>query len=82
MCIYFNAHDYLYYWLQNMKTTETAIEETSTASGDGKDVWLGNDSSESIYDTQRAPLVNFHHYEQLHQKTSSQVGYFFEKYDI
>lgn len=61
-----------FFKLKNMKTTETAIEETSTASGDGKDVWLGNDSSESIYDTQRAPLVNFHHYEQLHQKTSSQ----------
>ncbi|XP_071710414.1 uncharacterized protein [Rutidosis leptorrhynchoides] len=48
--------------LKNVKTTE----ETST------DVWLGNDNNESIYDTKRAPLVNFHHYEQLHQKPSSQ----------
>ncbi|KAK1435003.1 hypothetical protein QVD17_00758 [Tagetes erecta] len=47
--------------LKNLKTTET---ET--------DVWLGDGSSEAIFDTQRSPLVNFHHYERLHQKTSHQ----------
>ncbi|KAL8255725.1 hypothetical protein R6Q59_030792 [Mikania micrantha] len=36
------------------------------------DVWLDKDSSEAIFDIQRAPLINFHHYEQLHQKTSHQ----------
>ncbi|KAI3823375.1 hypothetical protein L1987_04810 [Smallanthus sonchifolius] len=47
--------------LKNVKTTETKT-----------DVWLGDDSSEAVFDTQRAPLVNFHHYERLHQKTSHQ----------
>lgn len=47
--------------LKNTKTTETAT-----------DVWLGHGGSEAVFDVQRAPLVNFHHYEQLHQKTSRQ----------
>ncbi|KAK9072718.1 hypothetical protein SSX86_009153 [Deinandra increscens subsp. villosa] len=47
--------------LRNVKTTETEM-----------DVWLGSGSSEAILDTKRAPLVNFHHYERLHQKTSHQ----------
>lgn len=51
-----------YFFLQNAKTTETAT-----------DVWLGRIGNEAVFDTQRAPLVNFHHYEQLHQKTSHKV---------
>ncbi|XP_076953793.1 uncharacterized protein LOC143627976 [Bidens hawaiensis] len=47
--------------LKNVKTTET---ET--------DVWLGSGRSEALFDTQRAPLANFHHYERLHQKSSHQ----------
>ncbi|XP_024985090.1 trafficking protein particle complex subunit 8 isoform X2 [Cynara cardunculus var. scolymus] len=58
--------------LKNVKITETATEETSTARGDGTDVWLGYGSSETIFDTRRSPLVNFHHYERVHQKTSHQ----------
>nr|XP_043638144.1 trafficking protein particle complex subunit 8 [Erigeron canadensis] len=55
--------------LKNVKTTETNREASR---GDGTGVWLSHSSCESIYDTQCAPLVNFHHYEQLHQKTSRQ----------
>ncbi|KAJ9554786.1 hypothetical protein OSB04_009400 [Centaurea solstitialis] len=59
--------------LKNVKTTEIGTEETSTAKGDGSaDVWLGYGSSETIFDTQHSPLVNFHHYESVHQKTLRQ----------
>ncbi|KAL4591859.1 hypothetical protein LXL04_004833 [Taraxacum kok-saghyz] len=36
------------------------------------DVWLGHGGGGAVFDTRRAPLVNFHHYEQLSQKTSRQ----------
>ncbi|XP_022024957.1 trafficking protein particle complex subunit 8 isoform X1 [Helianthus annuus] len=49
--------------LKNVKTSETDTET---------DVWLGDVSNEAVFDTQRAPLVNFHHYERLHQKTAHQ----------
>lgn len=54
--------------IQNVKNTE----ETESAGEGVTDVWLGHDSSEAIYDTRRPPLVNFHHYERLHQQSSSQ----------
>nr|GEV78526.1 trafficking protein particle complex subunit 8 isoform X1 [Tanacetum cinerariifolium] len=58
--------------LKSVKTAETATAETSISKGDGIDVQLGHGSSEAIFDTQRPPLVNFHHYERVHQKTSPQ----------
>lgn len=54
--------------LKDVKTTETATD----ARGEGTDVWLGDGTSEALFDTRRTPLVNFHHYEELNQKTSRQ----------
>ncbi|KAK2968934.1 hypothetical protein RJ640_003621 [Escallonia rubra] len=59
-----------FFKLKNDRTLAPAEEKVPVLSNvQGTDVRLGSDTSEPVLDTWSSPLIDFHHYERVHQPT-------------
>ncbi|XP_057438916.1 uncharacterized protein LOC130730816 isoform X2 [Lotus japonicus] len=63
-----------FFTLKNSGKLSASAENTSTMPVRSDVKLVAQSSEDLVYDTNSLPLVNFHHYERLHQKASQDVG--------